>query len=137
MGVAEYRDLCVMAHCLLSDFVISLEKASPMAVGHEDPDPAQLNDPLIRRVCKEIIVACHIVEGDVRELLIDQLTSLEVAGMQEHVKIPLFGQDPQEYIVICCHRKLLRRLKQSSIQKRCLHPWLLRRTVSMYQTGRA
>ena len=56
-----------------------------MTVGHKDPAPFQFNEPLVGRICKEIIVARNCIEGDFREFPIYKLASLEVSCMQNSV----------------------------------------------------
>jgi hypothetical protein len=98
--VPEHRNLRTLAHSFLPDFPVSLIEVPSVAVGHEEAEPAQFDDPLVRRISEKVVIACHIIKGDAAELLVDQLTSLEVAGMQEHVKIPLFGKQRKKNIIL-------------------------------------
>ena len=101
MGVAVNSDLRVPAGRFPQDPVIGLKDIAAVSVRHIDPAGFKFYYALIRRVREEVVVAGNRIKGSAAEFSVDQLAPLEVPGMQENIKSPLFGQHIEENVVLC------------------------------------
>ena len=100
VGVPVNRDLRMMAGCRLADLAPSFKGVVAMAMRHVDPHGLELENPLIGRVSKEVIVARNIIKGNVDKLSVDQFAPLKITRMQKSVELALLREHAQEDIIL-------------------------------------
>ena len=100
MGVTENGDDGFSFKCFSADFRVPLLQMIAVSVCHKDPAGFQFDHPLIGGVSKEIIISRNIVEWNVGELLVNDLTPFEITCVQKNVAVLFRRQNPEKNIVL-------------------------------------